>query len=46
MRQTERHLTGEDRLVIKGIRGKGLLQSQDVNRARVLSCVDRGIPEA
>ena len=46
MRQTELHLTGEDRLVIEEIRGKGLHQSREVNRAHVLSCLDRGIPEA
>lgn len=46
MRQTELHLTDEDRLVIDGIRSKGMHQSREVNRAHVLSCLDRGIPEA
>ena len=46
MRQTELQLTDEDRLVIEGIRGKGTHQSREVNRAHVLSCLDRGIPEA
>ena len=46
MRQTELHLTCEDRLVVEGIRSKGLHQSREVNRAHVLSCLDRGIPEA
>lgn len=46
MRQTELHLTYEDRFVIEGIRSKGLHQSREVNRAHVLSCLDRGIPEA
>lgn len=46
MRQTELNLTDEDRLVIDGIRGKGLHQSREVNRAHVLSCLDRGVPEA
>ena len=45
MRQTELHLTGEDRLVVEGIRSKGLHQSREVNRAHVLFCLDRGIPE-
>ena len=45
MRQTELHLTGEDRLVVQGIRSKGLHQSREVNRAHVLFCLDRGIPE-
>ena len=46
MRQTELHLTDEDRLVIEGIRSKGLHQAREVNRAHVLSCLDRGVPEA
>jgi transposase len=46
MRQTELHLTNEDRSSIDGIRSKGLHQSREVNRAHVLSCLDRGIPEA
>ena len=46
MRQTELHLTDEDRLVIERIRAKELHQSREVNRAHVLSCLDRGIPEA
>lgn len=46
MRQTELRLTDEDRLVIDGIRGKGWHQSREVNRAHVLSCLDRGVPEA
>ena len=39
MRQTELQLTDEDRLVIEGIRGKGMHQSREVNRAHVLSCL-------
>ena len=46
MRQTELNLSEEDRSVIDGIRGKGLHQAREVNRAHVLSCLDRGIPEA
>lgn len=46
MRQTELHLTDADRAVIDGIRSKGLHHSREVNRAHVLSCLDRGIPEA
>ena len=46
MRQTELHLTDEDRSLIDAIRSKGLHQSREVNRAHVLSCLDRGIPEA
>jgi transposase len=46
MRQTELHLTDEDRLVVDEIRSKGLHHSREVNRAHVLSCLDQGIPEA
>lgn len=45
MRQTELHLTEEDRAVIEGIRTKGLHQSREVNRAHVLASLDQGIPE-
>lgn len=46
MRQTELHLTDEDRSVIDEIRSKGSHQAREVNRAHVLSCLDRGVPEA
>ena len=46
MRQTELHLTNEDRSVVDEIRSKGLHQSREVNRAHVLSSLDRGVPEA
>ncbi|MDP2451016.1 MAG: helix-turn-helix domain-containing protein [Polaromonas sp.] len=46
MRQTELHLTEEDRSVIEEIRSKGLHQCREINRAHVLSCLDRGVPEA
>ena len=46
MRQTELHLSEEDRSIVEGIRTKGLHQSREVNRAHVLSCLDRGIPES
>ena len=46
MRQTELHLTDEDRLVVDEIRSKGVHHSREVNRAHVLSCLDRAIPEA
>ncbi len=46
MRQTELHLSEEDRSVIEEIRSKGVHSSREVNRALVLSCLDRGIPEA
>jgi hypothetical protein len=46
MRQTELKLSVEDRSAIEGIRSKGLHQAREVNRAHVLSCLDRDIPEA
>ena len=46
MRQTELRLTEQDRSVIEEIRSKGLHHSRQVNRAHVLSCLDRGIPES
>src|SRR5450830_166830 len=46
MHQTELKLSEEDRSVIEGIRSKGLHQAREVNRAHVLSCLDRGMPES
>lgn len=46
MRQTQMHLTDEDRALVDDIRSKGLHQAREVNRAHVLSCLDRGVPEA
>lgn len=46
MRQTELDLTDEDRLVVEKIRSKGLHHSREVNRAHILSALDRGVPEA
>ena len=46
MRQTELHLSDEERLVIDEIRSKGVHHAREVNRAHALSCLDRGIPES
>lgn len=46
MRQTELHLTVKDRALVDDIRSKGQHQTREVNRAHVLSCLDRGIPES
>ena len=46
MRQTELHLSEEARSIVEGIRAKGLHQSREVNRAHILSSLDRGVPEA
>lgn len=46
MRQTELHLSDEDRELIETYRTKGLRHAREVNRAHILSALDRGIPEA
>ena len=46
MRQTELHLSEEDRTIIDEIRSKGMHRAREVNRAHVLSSLDRGLPEA
>lgn len=46
MRQTELYLTDEDRELIDLYRAKGLHHAREVNRAHILSALDRGIPEA
>jgi hypothetical protein len=45
MRQTKLHLTDEDRELIESYRAKGLHHAREVNRAHILSALDRGIPE-
>lgn len=45
MRQTELHLTDEDRELIDSYRSKGLHHAREVNRAHILAALDRGIPE-
>lgn len=46
MRQTEMHLTDGDRELIESYRTKGLHPAREINRAHVLSALDRGVPEA
>ena len=46
MRQTELKLSQKDRFTIEAIRSKGWHQVREVNRAHILSCLDRDIPEA
>jgi transposase len=46
MRQTELRLSDEDRELIESYRAKGLHHTREVNRAHVLSALDRGIQEA
>ena len=43
MCQTELKLSEEDSWVIEGFRSKGWHQAREVNRAHVLSCLDRNI---
>lgn len=46
MRQTELHLSEDDRVIVERFRGQGVHHAREVNRAHVLSCLDRGVPEA
>ena len=46
MQQTELHLTDEDRELIESSRTKGLHHAREVNRAHILSALDRCVPEA
>lgn len=46
MRQTPLQLSEEDRLVVEEIRRKGLHQCREINRAHILSCLDRGVSES
>jgi hypothetical protein len=45
MRQSELHLSGEDRRIVSEVRAKGLHHAREVNRAHILSALDRRIPE-
>ncbi len=46
MRQTELHLSEDDRATVDEVRSKGLHHSREVNRAHMLACLDAGIPQA
>ena len=46
MRQTELHLTDEDREWVASYRAKGVHHAREVNRAHILLALDRGVPEA
>jgi len=46
MRQTELHLSPEDRDTVQALRSKGVHHSREVNRAHMLACLDAGLPEA
>lgn len=46
MRQTKLKLNDENRQLIETFRTKGLHRAREVNRAHILSALDRGISEA
>ena len=46
MQQTQLHLTEQDRAVVEQIRSNGIHHTRGVNRAHVLSSLDRGVPES
>lgn len=46
MRQTELHLAAKDRELIELYRTKGLRNVREVNRAHILSALDRGVAQA
>ena len=46
MRQTGMHLADGDRELIESYRAKGMHRAREINRAHVLSALDRGVPEA
>jgi transposase len=46
MRQTELHLSDDDRAIVDQVRSKGVHHSREVNRAHMLACLDQGVPEA
>jgi transposase len=46
MRQTELRLTAKDRELIESYRTKGLHHAREVNRAHILSALDRGVSQS
>ena len=46
MRQTELRLTAKDRELIESYRTKGVRHAREVNRAHILSALDRGVTQA
>jgi len=46
MRQTELHLSTKDRELIESYRTKGMRHAREVNRAHILSALDRGVSQA
>jgi homeodomain-containing protein len=46
MRQTEIHLTEEDKAVLKAFRSKGQHMAREINRAHILLALDEKVPES
>ena len=46
MRQTELRLSSKDKQTVEEVRAKGLHHSREVNRAHILSALDRHVPQA
>jgi Homeodomain-like domain len=46
MQQTELKLSARDRRIVEEVRSKGVHRAREVNRAHVLWCLDRDVPEA
>jgi transposase len=46
MQQTQLKLSVGDRSIVDAVRSKGVHHAREVNRAHVLSSLDRGVPEA
>ena len=46
MRQTKLRLTAKDRELIESYRTKGVRHAREVNRAHILSALDRGVAQA
>lgn len=46
MRQTEIHLTEEDRAALKAFRSKGQHMAREINRAHILLALDEKVPES
>jgi len=45
MRQTELSLSKKDRKALEELRGKGLHMAREINRAHILTALDRKVPE-
>lgn len=46
MRQTEIHLTEEDKVALKAFRSKGQHMAREINRAHILLALDKKVAES